>query len=120
MSTKTNVHIYGLNPCVDYWGDVHKQSLKRLKHERLKALELPIASVDDDAAEDTAALRLWGRPGREYLEQLNNLPGAIITGGFIDPLDDSQSLLARVQSDILTRKVSQFRARSARREYQIH
>ena len=102
LSKLTHLHLYTLNPCFEYWEDAHKKTLKQLKTEHYVFAEPP--AVFNFDAEESPALSLWGRPGKEYLKTLNQLSKAVVTGGFIDPCQTHTTLLTQIQHDILMRK----------------
>jgi exodeoxyribonuclease V gamma subunit len=102
LSELTDIHLYTLNPCFEYWEDAHKKTLKQLKSEHHVFAEPPATYAFDE--EESPALTLWGKPGREYLKKLNEMSHALVTGGFIDPTEDTDSLLLQIQHDILMRQ----------------
>lgn len=108
----TDVHIYALNPCMEFWEDVALYSdLERRKivaiHHREKSQALEREGDDPfglDSTWDNSALRLWARPGREYVRILNELSDCDFTSHFVRPATGGKaSILARLQDDILTR-----------------
>lgn len=114
LGDMTELHIYALNPCMEYWEDVDTSRWKlaeaqarfarrgeRLAPGDLDALEDPFAL---DNLRDTAALRLWGRPGRENVRLLNQLTECNFHAHFTDPTAGGETLLTRLQRDILTRE----------------
>jgi exodeoxyribonuclease V gamma subunit len=56
-------------------------------------------------AEETPALALWGRPGRDNVRLLNELTGCDLSARFCDPLADgaAPTLLTQLQHDVLDR-----------------
>ncbi|MBV69826.1 MAG: hypothetical protein CMH52_00625 [Myxococcales bacterium] len=110
LSQSTNLFVYALNPCIEFWEDIHKSGLAQLKLEAVQQAERrqhPETDDDDpfrlDADADNPALRLWGRPGREYIHLLNELTQSEFVSGFLDPLSSAETLLAHLQHDILVR-----------------
>ena len=109
------VFVYAQNPCLEFWEDVSAadETLRRAvraddwAHQGDKLDAVDGAQSEDpfalDQAGDTPALRLWGRPGREYVRLLNQLTHCGFAPGFVDPLVDGDSLLRRVQHGILVR-----------------
>ena len=108
------VFVYTQNPCLEFWEDVSAdETLRRAvraddwAHQGDQISGLEEAQAEDpfalDKAGDTPALRLWGRPGREYVRLLNQLTRCGFAPGFVDPLADGDSLLRRVQHGILVR-----------------
>ncbi|SDZ78671.1 DNA helicase/exodeoxyribonuclease V, gamma subunit [Thiothrix caldifontis] len=86
----TDIHIYLMNPCADYWGDI--ESEKR-KHKQQ-------AAVQDYFSVGNPLLASWGRQGRDFLDLL------IEANADIDDLElfgepDETTLLGRVQADML-------------------
>lgn len=129
LGEHTELFIYHLNPCMEFWEDV----LPRWKHPRLSGrFELRHGADDDIAplalddletddpfglqsAEDNPALQLWGRPGRETIRLLNALTQCDFESAFVDPVEEQAttgrfvrgepcSLLAQLQRDILFRE----------------
>jgi exodeoxyribonuclease V gamma subunit len=102
LAAATELHVYTLNPCMEYWEDVPRgvplDALRQAQDER----------GDDpfglERAGDTPALRLWARPGRENVRLLNELSECDFTPKFADPTASRASLLALLQRDILTRE----------------
>lgn len=117
LSALTAVHIFALNPCREFWEDVdNRLNAARQgwisRSERVDDFlerEDPFNLEDPD---DTPALRLWGRPGREYIRTLNQLTECEFESHFVDPRERRQlwfdrsgeeSILNQVQGDILNR-----------------
>ena len=99
------LHLYVLNPCMEFWEDVPSESELQARLRRpprrlsrrgapthtpaLRRLEL---LEDEDEPEPAAAspedpppLTWWGRPGREHVHLLNELTGADFEPRFVDP-----------------------------------
>jgi exodeoxyribonuclease V gamma subunit len=106
----TDLNIYALNPCLEFWEDVdnpagiERQSWIHRRDRVGAALESSEDPFALDVIGDTPALRLWGRPGREYIRLLNELTECDFDPHFAYPAADSHSLLSRVQEDILRRE----------------
>jgi exodeoxyribonuclease V gamma subunit len=119
-----DVFVYALNPCREFWEDLDHKQPARKKADRARfpqrrggaqlALALgtpPAASDARDGAElvvaepdETPALALWARPGRENIALLNQLSDCDFTARFADPLTTSEgTVLAHLQHDILER-----------------
>ena len=107
----TELHIYALNPCLEFWEDV--DPLSRVARESWARRHQKIGSdLEQDADPfhlnlegDTPALRLWARPGREYIRILNELTECDFEAHFTHRDSSSaSSLLGVVQEDILTRE----------------
>lgn len=112
LADRGPVFVYAQNPCLEFWEDVSAAdtSLRRAvragwAHQGEKVADLD-AEADPfalDQAGDSPALRLWGRPGREYIRLLNQLTDCGFAPGFLDPLAQADTLLTRVQHGILVR-----------------
>jgi exodeoxyribonuclease V gamma subunit len=107
-----DLHIYALNPCLEFWEDVqHMRLTARDTWSRrqdkigdgLDVAEDPFGLASTD---DNKALRLWGRAGREYIRLLNELTECDFDPHFAEPVNASGkvTLLARVQRNILLRQ----------------
>jgi len=82
LAEVTDIQLFALNPSQEYWED--------LDHN---------ADVSD-----APLLRRWGKPGRVNVRDINAITNHTFSGDFIDPTDaGADHLLARVQSDALTR-----------------
>ena len=79
LATKIDVHLFVINPCQEYWGDI--ESRKPQSNNTSNGL---LASL--------------GKQGRDYIDQLYDL-GAQGTESWVDPQRDS--LLHCLQSDVL-------------------
>ena len=116
LSALTNIHIFALNPCCEFWEDVdHRLTAARqgwisrnTKIDDFNEREDPFNLEDPD---DTPALRLWGRPGREYIRILNQLTDCEFDSCYRDPIEyrahvrhpQPVTTLSQLQSDILNR-----------------
>ncbi len=108
-----DMHVYALNPCREFWEDVRSRSeelrekakrirrSRKLKDDELEASEDPFHLED---ADETPALRLWGRPGREHIHILNSVTDCNFMEDFADPLEHGTTLLRLLQRDILLRE----------------
>ena len=73
-------------------------------------MNMRIINLEDP--DDTPALRLWGRPGREYIRLLNQLTDCEFESYFRDPVQyrvqrqhpRAETTLSQLQSDILNRE----------------
>ncbi|HKN01817.1 MAG TPA: exodeoxyribonuclease V subunit gamma [Candidatus Binataceae bacterium] len=108
----TDLFIYALNPCMEFWEDVDTSAAARrdawsLRTDRIgSALENEEDPFQLAAPADTRALQLWGRPGREYIRMLNELTECDFQPHFSHPAETGgASLLAGLQEDILVRAV---------------
>jgi len=102
--------IYALNPCYEFWEDVRDPSPRERsflvrQHSKLESgIDASLDPFDVEETTETPALRLWARPGREYLRMLNELTDCDFESHFSNCHDsDRPTLLASVQQDTLTR-----------------
>lgn len=88
LATKIDVHLFVMNPCREYWGDIEssKRQAKR--------------AFDEQVYYDVGngLLASLGKQGRDYIDQLHDL-GAQDEESWVDPVRDS--LLHCLQSDVL-------------------
>ncbi len=100
LAGELELHVYALNPCMEFWEDVRSEwEEERLRRRLARRGE---ANASDDV--DTPALRLWGRPGRETVRLLNQLTDCDFEPRFVDPLQRGDSALTRLQRHILFRE----------------
>ena len=86
------IHLFVLNPCREYWGDIH--SRREIDHRA--------EGADPDTryfTEGNELLAAWGRAGRDMIDALVEVPGADWEERFVEP--ESSGHLAAVQRDIL-------------------
>jgi exodeoxyribonuclease V gamma subunit len=107
-----DVRIYALNPCREFWEDVdtsRRSALAGWAHWQDKVGEKIDESEDPfslNESSDPPALRLWGRPGREYIRLLNELSQCDFAPLFSDPVSsesETTSVLEELQQNILDR-----------------
>src|SRR5258708_16109619 len=106
-----DVRIYALKPCREFWEDVdtsRRGTLAGWAHRadrvgaRIDESEDPFAL---NAISDSPALRLWGRPGREYIRVLNELSECDFVPLFSDPATASGvTLFDSLKQSILDRE----------------
>lgn len=115
LGRASDVRIYTLNPCREFWEDVETvgEVRRRLKKDQRRALfpprleaRQPGLSLGEDplalvAEGENLALRLWGRPGRENVRLLNQLTDGDFEGRFVPC--GAETLLGRLQDDVLDR-----------------
>ena len=86
------IHLFVLNPCREYWGDIH--SRREIDHRA--------EGADPDTryfTEGNELLAAWGRAGRDMIDALVEVPGADWEERFVEP--EGPGHLAAVQRDIL-------------------
>ena len=105
-----DVRIYALNPCREFWEDVdtsRRGALAGWVHQHDKLGEKIGESEDPfslNESSDSPALRLWGRPGREYIRLLNEVSQCDFAPLFSDPVSgETASVLEKLQQNILDR-----------------
>ncbi len=107
-----DVRIYALNPCREFWEDVdtsRRIAIAGWAHRHDKLGEKIDESEDPfllNESSDPPALRLWGRPGREYIRLLNELSQCDFAPLFSDPVSaesETASVLEELQQNILDR-----------------
>ncbi|MCS6902375.1 MAG: exodeoxyribonuclease V subunit gamma, partial [Myxococcales bacterium] len=91
LARRSEIHVYALNPCAEFWEDVPAAGRPPRPAPSLTSTEDP----------DTPLLRLWGRPGRDGVRVLNELAGYQFEERFVNPEKDT--LLAALQRDVLFR-----------------
>ena len=106
-----DVRIYALNPCREFWEDVdtsRRGALGGWAHRADRVGPLIDESEDPFALNtisDSPALRLWGRPGREYIRVLNEVSQCDFVPLFSDSATVGQSeLFDTLQQSILDRE----------------
>ncbi len=112
LGAVVELHIYALNPCLEFWEDVeHPSGVAReswvRRRERLDSAQLQDASDPFalDVTGDNPALRLWARPGREYIRLLNELTDCDFDPHFAHPANSAApTLLQRLQESVLIRE----------------
>ena len=91
LARHIDIHLFLLNPCQEYWGDIQaERDLARLGEE-----------VDPDEAYLTVGhplLASLGKQGRDFIDLLNAYP-RVEWDGFVEPEGDD--LLHQLQADIL-------------------
>ena len=103
-----DLYVYALNPCLEFWEDVEgadaigRDRFVRRGHKIGEALERVEDPFSLDASGENAALRQWGKPGREYIRLLNELTDCDFDAHFKHP--PPGTMLARLQESILCRE----------------
>ena len=110
LGTLSDIYIYALNPCREFWDDVdtsRRDAIAGWAHRQDKIGDQLAESEDPfslNGASDPPALRLWGRPGREYIRLLNELSQCDFVPLFSDPVSgETSTMLAQLQQNILDR-----------------
>lgn len=110
LSERGDLHIYALNPCMEFWEDLPSEwRVRRARRFKKRKENEPLLGFRDDREtlfaheEDPVPLRLWGEPGRNHIQLLNRLSDCDFEGVFHDPLHDGDSLLHQIQHDIYAR-----------------
>lgn len=107
MARAATVHIYSINPCMEFWEDLQSGWEVRLQGRQLKRRGEAEVQLSFGDIDDTPALRLWGRPGRENIRLLNELSQCDFDARFVDPGAEGHgplTMLTALQRDILFRQ----------------
>jgi exodeoxyribonuclease V gamma subunit len=108
-----DIRIYALNPCREFWEDVdtsRSTALVGWAHRKDKVGDQLVESEDPfslNGLSDPPALRLWGRPGREYIRLLNEVSQCDFAPLFSDPISsdsETPTVLEQLQQSILDRE----------------
>ncbi|MEA2697062.1 MAG: exodeoxyribonuclease gamma subunit, partial [Myxococcales bacterium] len=132
LAQSTELHIYTLNPCREFWEDLEIAARKprgganRRKFPPRRSPEQLTLGVGgageeragpDDDVDENPLLTLWGRPGRDNIKLLNQLSDCNFEARFRDPLAATSAaaisatmpgaapptVLRQVQKDVLDR-----------------
>ena len=96
------IHLYLLNPCREYWGDIHSR----------REIDYRAGGADPDArylTEGNELLAAWGRAGRDSIDALVEVHDAEWEEHFVEPAGPRR--LAAVQRDILDLRLAREAAR---------
>jgi exodeoxyribonuclease V gamma subunit len=108
-----DIRIYALNPCREFWEDLdtsRRDALAGWAHRNDKVGDQLAESEDPfslNGLSDPPALRLWGRPGREYIRLLNEVSQCDFAPLFSDPVSnesETPTVLEQLQQSILDRE----------------
>jgi exodeoxyribonuclease V gamma subunit len=106
-----DIRIYALNPCREFWEDVdtsRRNALAGWAHRNDKVGDQLAESEDPfslNGLSDPPALRLWGRPGREYIRLLNEVSQCDFAPLFSGPVSgETPTVLEQLQQSILDRE----------------
>ncbi len=98
LAQHTDVHLFALNPCQEFWEDLPGRGSPVELAARISRQPTP--------ASENPALLHWGKPGRDTSRLLNAIAAYDFTEAYVDPLTHRDTILARVQHDILHRTYS--------------
>src|SRR5690554_6532130 len=112
LGALTRVHIWALNPCVEFWEDVltdfdeesHLLSSGRSAIGTPEQPDLLAPMIDETFWEPERfplPLRLWGRAGRDQMRMYNRLCGYDPRMEFVDADDAQPTVLKQLQRDVL-------------------
>ena len=89
-----DLHVYLLNPCREYWGDIHSARESRLRSPDVEPAERYFSAGNE-------LLAAWGRAGRDMIDALIDTAdaGAESDEFFVEPPGSTR--LAALQRDIL-------------------
>ena len=119
LAAACDLCIYTVNPCMEFWEDaltpaeaslLKQRYLERDKRTRREG-DAPGSGEDGDDPyhlndpSENDFLQRWGRPGRENIHGLNDMVSSDFYPGFIDPAARGDSLLRKLQQDILNRTI---------------
>ncbi|QDG51754.1 exonuclease V subunit gamma [Persicimonas caeni] len=110
LGERTEVHLWSLNPCREFWEDVVTdidEEAELLSSKAVDGGQLVLAGAAPDLRDEDfwepekfpLPLRLWGRAGRDQVRMLNRLCGHDPRTLFEEPAIDS--VLTQVQQDVL-------------------
>ena len=97
------IHLFVLNPCREYWGDIHSR----------REIDYRADGANPDTryyTEGNELLAAWGRAGRDAFDAVVELAGAEWGEHFVEPADPHR--LAEVQRDILDLRLASEAART--------
>ncbi len=105
LSKQTQVHLFHLNPCVAYWGDLISDKAKTRTEQWQTWLTL-----DEHSEATNPLLANLGQQGKRFFSRLQEVASAEISAFDVDdrplhaeePIDRTPTVLQRVQQDILT------------------
>lgn len=97
LAEATEVHLFALNPCLQFWGDIEDpRNIARLRQQRARLGQ----RVDEDYLTcGNSLLASLGRSGRDFIDSLNNLAGEQ-DEAFAIP--DTPGMLGIIQADMLS------------------
>lgn len=84
-----DIHVYLMNPSIEYWGDIESEKRRRKQSPEAQALTMV----------GNPLLASWGRQGRDFLDQLLEANAETDDTLFVET--DETTLLQQLQADIL-------------------
>jgi exodeoxyribonuclease V gamma subunit len=112
LAHRMDLHLYTFVPAAEFWEDLksvgdQKRWSRRFPKQHRNGHATTMWQEPDpfrlDDPSETPALRLWGRPGREYLRLLSELPQTVLHPEFVSRPQTAATLLGQLQHDILVR-----------------
>lgn len=105
LSPHTDLHLFFLNPCQEYWGDIlsRKQRTRifsRNKSEPLDPLDQMELGLTAEPDFENELLAYFGKLGRDFFDQLVDIETADHDEEFV--FAEGRSALAALQTDILS------------------
>ena len=94
-----DLHVYILNPCREYWGDIHSPRESRLRSPDVDPAERYFSAGNE-------LLAAWGRAGRDMIDALIDAESADAESDEYFVAPEESSRLAAVQRDILDLRLS--------------
>lgn len=99
LSAFSDIHLFHLNPCIDFWGDIQtdKQLAKQLREQKAKLWS-------DENEQSNPLLANLGSQGQAFFNALQQTKHFEISGfheGEYNLADSSASVLSAIQNDIL-------------------
>ncbi|MBF0225982.1 MAG: exodeoxyribonuclease V subunit gamma [Desulfobacterales bacterium] len=98
ISEKIDVYFYYFNPCQEFWKDTYS------KKEIAKLSKIDVSEEDQYFDVGNSLLGSLGKAGREFFSLILNMSDDMGEGLYYDPVSDSNTMLSRIQSDILNLK----------------
>ena len=89
-----DLHVYILNPCREYWGDIHSPRESRLRSPDVDPAERYFSAGNE-------LLAAWGRAGRDMIDALIDAESADAESDEYFTAPEESSRLAAVQRDVL-------------------
>ena len=89
-----DLHVYILNPCREYWGDIHSPRESRLRSPDVDPAERYFSAGNE-------ILAAWGRAGRDMIDALIDAESADAESDEYFTAPEESSRLAAVQRDVL-------------------